>query len=100
MSDDKLIQQILNTWQVHNGVNLYLLDNIPKKGFEAVPLSSKGRNVAQVFAHIHHVRVRWLEYNAVELVSKVPRFYRRVSRPAVRDLKLLSAPREGRWRLF
>ena len=79
MSDDRLIEQILNTWQIHNGVNLYLLDNIPKKGFEAVPLSSEGRNVAQVFAHIHHVRLRWLEYNAAEVASKVPRFHRRVS---------------------
>lgn len=62
MQDRKLIDQVLNTWRVHNRINLYLLQQIPEKGFAAVPLASRGRNVAQVFAHMHKVRIAWLRY--------------------------------------
>ena len=49
-----LIDQVLGTWRVHNRLNLYLLQRIPAEGFPAVPLGSRGRNVAQVFAHMDH----------------------------------------------
>ncbi len=56
MSGQGLIGQILNTWRVHNRINLYLLQEIPEKGFQAVPLGSRGRNVAQQFSHESHHR--------------------------------------------
>ncbi len=74
MRDQDLIEQILNTWRVHNRINLHLLKQIPEKGFEAVPPASRGRNVARVFTHMHKVRIAWLHYNAPQLISKIPRF--------------------------
>ncbi|MCI0708389.1 MAG: hypothetical protein L0Y80_12995 [Ignavibacteriae bacterium] len=60
MTSDEIIQHILATWRVHNSINLYLLKKIPAKGFEAVPLASRGRTVAEQFAHMNRVRYGWL----------------------------------------
>jgi len=61
--EDKIIDQVINTWKVHNNINLYLLSEIPKKGLEAVPARSKGRNVASQFLHMNRVRLGWLHYH-------------------------------------
>ena len=47
-------KQFLDAWEIHNRINLYLLD-----GIEAEHLSdhsaSKGRSVGEQFAHLHNV---------------------------------------------
>jgi uncharacterized damage-inducible protein DinB len=63
MTSTQLIEQILSTWRVHNRINLYLLEEIPKRGFDAVPHGSRGRNVAEQFNHMHRVRTAWLHYH-------------------------------------
>lgn len=73
MLDRKLIDPIVGTWRVHDRINLHLPRRISERGLAAVPLESRGRNVAQVFAHRHKVRVAWLPYNGRELVRAVPR---------------------------
>lgn len=72
MTTDKIIDQILGTWKHHNEVNLYLLNAIPPKGFEAVPTSSKGRTVAMQFAHMNRVRLGWLYYHKTGKRPKLP----------------------------
>lgn len=42
MDNKDLLEQILSAWRVHNGINLLLLRGIPEKGFQAVPLASRG----------------------------------------------------------
>ncbi|MEZ4825028.1 MAG: DinB family protein [Bacteroidia bacterium] len=51
---------LLETWQIHNRINLYLLDAIAEEHLPDVS-ASKGRNVAEQFAHIHNVRLMWLK---------------------------------------
>ncbi len=63
MPGTQLLDQILNTWRVHNRINLYLLEEIPKAGFAAVPSGSRGRNVAEQFSHMHRVRAGWLHFH-------------------------------------
>lgn len=63
MDDQSLIDQILSTWRVHNEINIYLLNEIPEKGLQTVPLASKGRTVAEQFAHINKVRLGWLHFH-------------------------------------
>jgi uncharacterized damage-inducible protein DinB len=60
--------QLLETWQIHNRINLYLLDSIKPEAFDAVS-ASKGRTVAEQFAHIHNVRLMWLKSAAPELLA-------------------------------
>ena len=60
--------QLIETWNVHNRINLYLLDAIDGSSLESHS-SSKGRNVGEQFAHINNVRLMWLKSAAPELLK-------------------------------
>jgi len=60
--------QILETWQINNRVNLYLLEAIAPENLFAA-LASKGRNAGEQFAHIQNVRLMWLKQAAPELLE-------------------------------
>jgi uncharacterized damage-inducible protein DinB len=53
-------RQIIETWQINNRIDLYLLDAIPDGNLADI-LVSKGRSVGEQFAHIHNVRLMWLK---------------------------------------
>lgn len=48
------------TWQIHNRINIYLLENIDEAYLKDIS-ASKGRTVGEQFAHIHNVRLMWLK---------------------------------------
>jgi uncharacterized damage-inducible protein DinB len=52
--------QLLDAWAINNRVNLYMLDAIAAEALTGVS-ASKGRSVGEVFAHIHNVRLMWLQ---------------------------------------
>jgi uncharacterized damage-inducible protein DinB len=58
-----IVDQVLNTWRIHNGINRFLISHIPLKGFSCVPLSSRGRTIAEQLAHMNAVRLGWLHYH-------------------------------------
>lgn len=51
---------LTETWQIHNRINLYLIDNIDEANLNDIS-ASKGRTVGEHFAHIHNVRLMWLK---------------------------------------
>lgn len=53
-------KQFIETWEINNRINLYLLDAINEKNLNIIS-ASKGRNVSEQFAHIHNVRLMWLQ---------------------------------------
>lgn len=53
-------EQLIDTWQINNRINLYLLDAIAREHLADV-MTSKGRSVGKQFAHIHNVRLMWLK---------------------------------------
>jgi uncharacterized damage-inducible protein DinB len=61
-------QQFLETWEIHNRINLYLLDAIPPAALGSLS-ASKGRTVGEQFAHIHNVRLMWLKSAAPDLLA-------------------------------
>ena len=63
-----LDEQLLETWNIHNRINVYLLDNIAPEALSGTS-TSKGRSVAEVFAHIHSNRLAWLEAAAPDLFA-------------------------------
>lgn len=81
MSNDQLVE----TWQIHDRINLYLLDAI-----EAASLSShsasKGRSVGEQFAHLHNVRLMWLKSAAPELLKGLAK----IENEQANDKKLLA----------
>jgi uncharacterized damage-inducible protein DinB len=61
---------LIETWNIHNRINLYLLDALQEEHLNDL-LSSKGRNVAEQFAHMHNVRLMWIKVAAPDLMSKL-----------------------------
>ena len=78
-------KQLLETWEIHNRINLYLLDAVEPEHLKDTS-SSKGRNVGEQFAHIHNVRLMWLKQAAPELLSKLTKI-----RGRRRDEKTIAA---------
>ena len=59
---------LLETWQIHDRINLYLLDAIDPASLDSHS-ASKGRSVGEQFAHVHNVRLMWLKTAAPELLK-------------------------------
>ncbi|HRI01019.1 MAG TPA: DinB family protein [Saprospiraceae bacterium] len=64
------MNQIIETWEINNRINLYLLNAIEEEHLSAVS-ASKGRTVAEQFAHLHNVRLMWIKEGLPELLSTV-----------------------------
>ncbi len=60
-------EQVLETWAIHNRINLFMLDAVAPEALGA-PVA-RGRTVGEQFAHMHNVRVMWLETSAPDLVE-------------------------------
>src|SRR2546423_15627850 len=78
--------QVLESWDIHNRINLYLLDSIDAAHLNST-LSSKGRNVAEQFAHLHNVRLMWLKVSAPDLCKGL----NKIEKDDALDQKLLSS---------
>ena len=61
-------QQFLETWEIHNRINLYLLDAVEPASLVSLS-ASKGRTVGEQFAHVHNVRLMWLKSAAPDLLA-------------------------------
>jgi uncharacterized damage-inducible protein DinB len=64
------MKQIIETWEINNKIGLYLLNSIDEEHLSSISLS-KGRTVAEHFAHIHNVRLMWLKEAQPELLPTV-----------------------------
>ena len=61
---------LTETWQIHDRINAYLLDAIPATSLAVAPTTG-GRTVGQIFAHIHNVRLMWLEATGAKIPASV-----------------------------
>jgi uncharacterized damage-inducible protein DinB len=59
--------QLVETWQIHDRINRYLLDAIAEDHLGAA--LAKSRTVSDLFAHIHNVRLLWLKSAAPDLLK-------------------------------
>ena len=60
-----MVEQVLDTWRIHDAMNRAVLDEVPDKGLEAIPLlkngqPGKGRGIARVYLHMYDVRLSFL----------------------------------------
>jgi uncharacterized damage-inducible protein DinB len=83
-------EQLLETWNIHHRINLYLLDAIASASLADIS-ASKGRSVAEQFAHIHNVRLMWLKQAAPELSNGLEA----LEKGTKMDKRLLSKSLEG-----
>lgn len=50
-----------NALDTNNCINLYLIENLPAKAWNAKLSDGKGRTIAAILAHMHNVHVMWLK---------------------------------------
>src|SRR3954454_5075705 len=75
---------LLETWQIHDRINLYLLDAIDPASLDSHS-ASKGRSVGEQFAHLHNVRLMWLKAATPELLEGL----KKVEKDQALDKKVL-----------
>lgn len=63
-----MIEPLIDTWYINNRISLYLLDAIAEDALKGVA-SNGGRSVGAIFAHMHNVRLMWLEAASPELFA-------------------------------
>ena len=76
--------QFLETWDIHNRINLYVLDAVEPATLSSYS-ASKGRNVGEQFAHLHNVRLMWLKAAAPDLLVGLEK----IEREQASDKRLL-----------
>lgn len=59
---------LTETWQIHNRINIYLLESIDEGNLKDIS-TSKGRNVGEQLAHMHNVRLMWLKVANIALLE-------------------------------
>ena len=77
-------KQFLEAWEIYNRINLFLLEAIEDEHLKDVA-ASKGRAVGEQFAHLHNVRLMWLNQAAPELTGKL----RKIEKEEATDKQLL-----------
>jgi uncharacterized damage-inducible protein DinB len=77
-------EQLIETWEINNRINLYLLDAIAEENLGGT-MSSKGRSAGEQFAHIHNVRLMWLKAALPESLKDVAK----IEKENAHDKKLL-----------
>ena len=63
-------KSLLESFGVNEKANQLLISNISDEAWQADSPTGKGRSIAYVAAHIHHVRLMWL--SAADKTAKVP----------------------------
>ena len=95
-----LSNQILEAWRINHRVNLMLLDAIPEAGMTSSLSTRGGRDVARQFAHMHNVRVMWLEVADKTLTKGLKKFDTKESPSKAELKKHHGASTEAMARLF
>lgn len=75
---------VVETWEIHHRINLYLLEATEAGALISLS-ASKGRTVGEQFAHLHNVRLMWLKAAAPELLAGLVK----IEKEQARDKKLL-----------
>ncbi|MGH9769521.1 MAG: DinB family protein [Blastocatellia bacterium] len=83
-------EQLTETWSINNRINLYLLDGVKDEALGDVA-ASKGRSVAEAFAHLHNVRLMWMKTSAPELLEGIDK----IEKEEALDKKLLKSSLEA-----
>ena len=65
-----ITNQVVETWEIHNRINLYILDAIVAEALGDVS-PAKGRTVGELLAHLQNVRLMWLKAAAPDLLKNL-----------------------------
>jgi uncharacterized damage-inducible protein DinB len=66
-----LLEALLDSWDRNNTILVNLLLNVPEGGLE-VRATQDGPSVAEMFTHMHYVRLVFISEDAPDLTTEVP----------------------------
>jgi len=69
--DKRLLEAVLDSWERNNTILLNLLGAIPESGLEARAMEGSP-SIAELFTHIHYVRLVFLSEDAPEFAKELP----------------------------
>jgi len=71
LSATSLLDAVLDSWDRNNTILVNLLRTVPKGGLD-VKAMQDGPSVAQMFTHMHYVRLVFISEDAPDLAREVP----------------------------
>lgn len=72
MSDDlNLLEALLDSWDRNNSILVNLLRALPEGGLEVMAVEG-GPSIAELFTHIHYVRLVFISEDAPEFAKALP----------------------------
>jgi uncharacterized damage-inducible protein DinB len=79
MWSPEAISDVLSAWRQHEGINQFMLAQIPEAGFTAAPLlktgkPSTGRTISRNWVHLHEVRISVLRVAEKQFLAGAPVF--------------------------
>jgi len=87
--DQCLLEALLDSWDRNNAILLNLLRALPEGGLEARPMEGSP-SIAELFTHIHYVRLVFVFEDAPEFARSLPEEEWGVERDPARMLEMLS----------
>jgi uncharacterized damage-inducible protein DinB len=69
--DESLLDALLDSWDRNNTILVNLLHALPQGGLQT-SATDGGPSVAQLFTHIHYVRLVFISEDAPDLAAKLP----------------------------
>jgi uncharacterized damage-inducible protein DinB len=70
-SDQQLLEALLDSWDRNNTILVNLLRALPEGGLEARAMEG-GPSVAEMFTHMHYVRLVFVSEDVPEFATKLP----------------------------
>ena len=94
-----MLEQLVETWRINNRINLFLIERITVAGMTSTLSTRGGRDVAGQFAHLHNVRLGWLDVGAKDLAKGLAKFPGKESptKARLRDALTASGAAIERW---
>ena len=92
--DQSLLEALLDSWERNNTILVNLLRVLPENRLEARPMEGSP-SVAELFTHIHYVRLVFLSEDAPEFARKLPEEEWRAERDPRRIAAMLNESAEA-----
>lgn len=74
---------LIETWMINHRIMLYLLDAVDDDALDSKPIGMRGRNVKELFSHVHNIRMMWLQPINTTLARDIPKIVIRTSQEQV-----------------
>lgn len=89
---DTAHNDLIETWLISHRIMLYLLDAVDDDALDGKPVGMRARNVKELFAHVHNVRLMWLQPINTDLARGIPKIITRtpneqfnLTKPVLKD---------------